>query len=185
MSKMIEEKSELTKIENGYKYHSYGIIELSNEDFDKNTENLIRNTQIIKDYLNKYDMIVENNWNAKLENLNKELAAAKEAYDNYDTSVAKLIEDINSKKEEKRDIIKMYIEGFEELVKKEKDKMNKLMEQQKKQLEFQLKNDEPMLEIYRNADSQKVDEKMEQIKKEIEEKNKPVVSNGENNDTKN
>lgn len=177
MSKMIEEKTELTKMESGYKYHSYGIIELTEEDFERNSNVLIRNVVTIKDYLEKYEQIKEANWLAKKQQLDLEYKAAQEAYEHFDESVAKLIEDITSKKEEKRNIIKMYIDGFEDKLKTEKEKVEKMLENQKNNFELQLKNDEPMLEIYKKANEEKVNQKMEEFKKELEEKNKKMLEN--------
>jgi len=174
MSKLVDEKTELKKTENGYEYYSHGRFELSEEDFEKNVNNFLRNVIVIEDYIAKFDLIKKDRLDAKTKQLNTELQAAKDAYEDYDNIVKKLIDDITDKKEEKRNIIKQYIDNFEEKLKNDLQKVEELLEKEKSGLERQLNMDKPMLVLYEQANKERLEQIKNDVKKELEEKQKEL-----------
>jgi Fe2+ transport system protein B len=166
MSKVIEEKLEVVKDGDVYKYASSGIIELDAEGYKKAIIHLDKNINAINEFFNTYDELVKEATKRKTDAMNAELKAAKDSLENYDAYVEKLIEDIKSKKDKNIEAIKLYVDGFEKNLELELQKVNQRIENEKKSLTFQLENDTKLYNAYINANPELAKEIIEKYKEE-------------------
>lgn len=179
MSKLIEEKLEVIKDGDVYKYTSAGVIELDAEGYKKAIIHLDKNIKTINEFFNTYDELVKEATKRKTDAMNAELKAAKDSLENYDAYVEKLIEDIKSKKDKNIEAIKLYVEGFDKNLELELQKVNQRIESEKKSLAFQLENDTKLYDAYVKANPELAKQIVEQYKEEEKNlqdiKEEPVV----------